>query len=187
MNNDVQTPPGTRSQDGQFVWTGSDWTPATAATETGWTRPLQRSAAVFFSVSALVSVIVTFMLGSNIRHYYAQTMPNSRNSDSLVSTMANVTIGVSVFFVIVYLVMAVASARGWGWAFWVDLVLFAIGAISAFADLGSLGSNSPVPLPGAIASEVVNFVAIFLLIWFLIALIKYGVWARRKPRNRSAI
>jgi hypothetical protein len=39
-----------------------------------------------------------------------------------------------------------------------------------------------VALPGAIASELLNLAALALFIWFLVALIKYGVWARRKAR-----
>lgn len=185
MSADTRQPePGTLSQDGQFVWTGADWAPAGGSFGTGWTRPLQRAAAGFFLISVLVSMLNTFVLSRDLHRYYTESLQRSMPSgqaESMAGTAATVTIGFALVLAAIYLVMAWASTRGWSWAFWVDLVLLGFGGLGAFLGLGSLG-NSPVALPGAIASEVLNVAALALFIWFLVALSKYGVWARRKAR-----
>lgn len=103
----------------------------------------------------------------------------------MAGTVAAIIVGGGIVFAVICLLMALASTRGWGWAFWVDLVLLGLGGIGAIVGLGSVAS-APVVLPGAVFAELLNVAALALFIWFLVALRKYGVWARvRVPGPRA--
>src|SRR4029077_4216252 len=104
-----------------------------------------------------------------------------------IDTIANITVGftygVAIFFSLLYVVAAIGSYLGWRWVFWAALVINGLGSIGAFINLGSLlnPDRSPVPIGGLIVSEVFAVLSLALFVWILVAVIKFGPWARKRP------
>lgn len=180
---------GQISADRQFRWDGQQWVPlATNEREpTPWTRPMQLIVAALFVLSAVGSLITTFVYvnhDSMLNAIKAQgTLPSGTDVDAAVNLAIGVTYGFVIFLAILWLVAAVGSYLGWRWMFWAALVLYGLSAISAFTNLSSLSnpSRSPIPTPGLIVSEVFSVIGLGLFVWMLIAAIKYGPWAMKKP------
>lgn len=192
QNPDAQPAPvaGQISVDGQFRWDGNQWVPlATNYREpTPWTRPMQLAAAALCALSAITTLVTTFAFynhDSMLRVLKAQgtQFPAGTNMDSIVNYSLGVTYGFVVFIAVILLVGAVGSYLGWRWMFWGVLVLFGIGAILAIFGLASFSrlDQSPVPLAGLIVSELINVLTLATFVWMLIAVIKYGPWAMKKP------
>jgi hypothetical protein len=180
---------GQISADRQFRWDGQQWVPlATNEREpTPWTRPMQLIVAAVFVLSALGSVITTLVFvnhDSMLNAVKAQgTLPSGTDVDAAVNLAIGVTYGFVIFLAVLWLVAAVGSYLGWRWMFWAALVLYGLSAISAFTNLSSLSnpSKSPIPTPGLIVSELFSVVGLGLFVWMLVAAIKYGPWAMKKP------
>jgi hypothetical protein len=180
---------GQISADRQFRWDGSQWVPlATNEREpTPWTRPMQLISAALFVLSAVGSLITTFIYvnhDSMLNAIKAQgTLPSGTDVDSAVNVAIGITYGFVIFLAVLWLVAAVGSYLGWRWMFWAALVLYGLSAISAFTNLSTLSnpSRSPIPAPGLIVSEVFSLIGLGLFVWMLIAAIKYGPWAMKKP------
>ena len=75
------------------------------------------------------------------------------------------------------------EVRGWGPAFWAALVLFGLGGLGAFGNLGTLArpSTSPIPIAAVAVSELLSVASLALFVWLLVGLIKFGPWAMKKP------
>lgn len=181
---------GQISADGQFRWDGQQWIPLPAnyREPTPWTRPMQLISAALFALSAVISVISTFIYvnhDSMLAAIKAQgtQVPAGTDIDTIVNFSISVAYGVVIFFAVLELVAAVGSYLGWRWIFWAALVLFGLSGISAFTNLASLANpnRSAVPIAGVVVSEVFALLGLAMFVWMLIAVIRYGPWAMKKP------
>jgi hypothetical protein len=180
---------GQVSADGQFRWDGLQWVPlATNEREpTPWTRPMQLISTALFALTAVISLISTFIYvnhDSILKVIKAQNnLPAGTDIESAVGVGLAFAYGVVIFLSLCWLVAAVGSYLGWRWMFWAALVLYGLSGISALTNLSSLSDprRSPVALPGLIVSEVLEVAGLAMFVWMLIAAIKYGPWAMKKP------
>jgi hypothetical protein len=187
-------PVGTVSTDGQFEWTGTEWVPRGTRGVSGWTRPMQATTAVYLLVLAVGTLTVYFVLGGDpaarLRQSYLQTGMPADQAQSLAHIMSGALLAVSVVFALVYMVLSFASHRGWGWAFWVNGVVLALGSFSAFSNLPNLvnPARASVPLSGAVLSETLSVLALGLLCWYVISFFRFGFgsWARPKRARAQA-
>jgi hypothetical protein len=179
---------GQISVDGQFRWDGVQWVAlATNYREpTPWTRPMQLISAALFALTAVISLISTFIYvnhDSILKVIKAQgNLPAGTDIESAVGVGLAFAYGVVIFLSVCWLVAAVGSYLGWRWMFWAALVLYGLSGISALTNLSSLSdpSRSPVALPGLIVSEVLEVAGLAMFVWMLIAAVKYGPWAMKK-------
>jgi len=83
--------------------------------------------------------------------------------------------------------LAYATWRGWRWAFWADLVVLAVGAVQVVTNAAALASPATqTQPPAAIAGDLVlSITALSLLVWFVLAAVRHGPWAMRRPPERS--
>ena len=149
---------------------------------------MQLAAAGLFVLEAVSSVVIAFVFVTHdtvLRALQAQgtQIPQGTSIDTVVSFTIAVTIGAVCFFAVLELVGAVGSFLGWRWMFWAALVLFGFGGLGAFTNLASIArpETSPVPTSGLIVSEVSGILSLAIFVWMLVAVIKYGPWAMRKP------
>jgi hypothetical protein len=181
---------GQISADGQFRWDGQQWAPLAAGfrEQTSWTRPMQLITAALFAISAISGVVITIAFvnhDSVLRAIHAQgtQIPATTSVDTVVNITIGVTYAVAIFFSLLYLVAALGSYLGWRWMFWAALVLFGLSGITVFTNIGSFGNpdRSPVPIAGLIISELFALLGLALFVWMLVAVIKFGPWAMKKP------
>ncbi|HEX9362741.1 MAG TPA: hypothetical protein VGA47_03045 [Candidatus Dormibacteraeota bacterium] len=181
---------GQVSADGQFRWDGTQWVPIPRGTRepTSWTRPMQLTAAGLFVAEAVYSVIVSLIyINPTTMRQAMEAQGTSIPQGTDAETVINISVAVALAFVIgiavCELVAAVGSYLGWRWMFWVALVLFGLGAIGALTNIGTLmrPETSPVPLWGVAISELFAIVSLALFVWMLIAVIRFGPWAMKRP------
>jgi hypothetical protein len=181
---------GQVSADGQFRWDGTQWVPIPrgAREPTSWTRPLQLAAAGLFVAEAVYSVIVSLIyINPTTMRRAMEAQGTSIPQGTDAETVINISVAIALAFVIgiavCELVAAVGSYLGWRWMFWVALVLFGLGAIGALTNIGTLirPETSPVPLWGVAISELFAIVSLALFVWMLIAVIRFGPWAMKRP------
>ena len=169
---------GAVSSDGQFEWNGSDWV-ARGRRASHWSRPMRVASAVYLVSLAASGLAVNFLLGGaspgRIRQAYLQAGMDDAQAERLASTMSGVVLTAAVVFALVYVVLAVASWRGWRWSFWADCAVLLLGGFSAFANLSSLRS----PAPAVLVSEAVSMTGVALLLWFVASWFRFGFapWA----------
>ena len=67
--------------------------------------------------------------------------------------------------------------------FWAVFVLCGLSTIGALINLRSLANadQSPVPIGGLVASELIAILAAALFVWMLVGLVKFGPWAMKRP------
>jgi len=181
---------GQISADGQFRWDGQQWAPLPAnyREPTPWTRPMQLITAALFAISAISGVVITIAFvnhDSVLRAIHAQgtQIPTTTSVDTIANITIGVTYAVAIFFALVYLVAALGSYLGWRWMFWAALVLYGLSGITVFTNIGSFANpdRSPIPVTGLIISELFAVLGLAMFVWMLIAAIRYGPWAMRKP------
>ncbi|GAC1614502.1 MAG: hypothetical protein NVS9B1_23980 [Candidatus Dormibacteraceae bacterium] len=181
---------GDVSPDRQFLWDGTQWKPITGNRwiPTDWTRPMQLAAGAYLALAGLYSIVSVLVFASVFRDAIlkqAQKNPSltSDQVNQAVSIGIGVATGVAVFLGVIYLALAVASvARRWTWVFYVDLVLFLLGAIGIVSSLTSIAdpAASGQPQAAIYIGLVFGIAAVGLFAWLLIARIQRGVWACRK-------
>ena len=181
---------GQISADGQFRWDGQQWVPLAAGYRepTSWTRPMQLITAALFAISAISGVVITIAFvnhDSVLRAVKAQgvQIPATTSIDTVVNITIGITYGVAILFALLYLVAALGSYVGWRWMFWAALVLYGLSGIAVFTNLGSIANpdRSPLPIAGLIISELFALLGLAMFVWMLVALIKFGPWAMKKP------
>lgn len=181
---------GQISADRQFRWDGQQWVPLPPnyREPTPWTRPMQLISAGLFAVSAVTSIITTALFVNHDSMVKALKAQNVQlQSGTTIDDVANIALaftwGVVILFTVLEVVAAVGSYLGWRWMFWAALVLFGLSGISAFTNLTTLfnPSKSPVPAAGLIAGEVFALLGLAMFVWMLIAVIRYGPWAMKRP------
>ncbi|OLC15842.1 MAG: hypothetical protein E6I23_11245 [Chloroflexi bacterium] len=181
---------GQISADGQFRWDGQQWVPLASnyREPTPWTRPMQLITAALFAISAISGVVTTIAFvnhDSVLRAIHAQgtQVPAGTDIDTVVNVTIGITYGVAIFFSLLYLVAALGSYLGWRWMFWAALVLYGLSGITVFTNIGSFANpdRSPIPVTGLIVSELFAVLGLAMFVWMLIAAIRYGPWAMKKP------
>jgi hypothetical protein len=181
---------GQVSADGQFRWDGQQWVPIPRGERepTPWTRPMQLAVAAFFVLETLLSILTSALFinhDSMLRVMQAQGTSIPPGTD--VSTIVNISIVFAWIVVVVIgvldLVAALGSFLGWRWMFWVALVLNGLAAIGAVTNLRTFANpnSSPVPIWGVSVGEVFSLIGLGLFIWMLIAAIRFGPWAMKRP------
>jgi hypothetical protein len=149
---------------------------------------MQLVAAALFAVAAVYSVVSTLLFvnhDSMLKALQAQgtDFPAGTDMDAIV----NVSIGVSIAFVIVVgivqLVAALGSYLGWRWMFWCAVVLFGLGGLSAAGGAGSIArpATSPIPVGFVWGSIALSLASLAMFVWMLVAAIRFGPWAMKKP------
>jgi hypothetical protein len=184
------------------------FTPPTAAPPAGrpsrvttsWTRPLQLAvgglAAVTSAWYAALPFWVTGLMSDEIRQRALRAAaanpglyPNPSQYADGVTTFAVILLDmVSIVYVAIALVVLIGALRRWTWIYYAVLVLLGflvIGLPSAFA--AALGISQPAPALGG-SLVVVQWTAVALGVistalfaWMLVALLRRGPWATRKP------
>ncbi len=181
---------GQVSADGQFRWDGQQWVPLPAnyREPTSWTRAMQLITAALFAISAISGVVITIAFvnhDSVLRALHAQgtRIPVTTSIDTVVNITIGITYAVAIFFSLLYLVAALGSYLGWRWMFWAALVLYGLSGITVFTNIGSFANpdRSPIPVAGLIISELFAVLGLAMFVWMLIAAIRYGPWAMKKP------
>lgn len=186
-----QTPQvGQISPDGQFRWDGREWMPLGRGHRepTAWTRPLQLVTAAFLLLGVLNSVVGAALFLRADAVMRASRAQNPAMSEETLRQVANfgVLIGWTTVVVIslVLLLLAVGSFLGWRWVFWVCLAWLALSSLGVITNLLALFANPATQqMPqGALAlSFLLSLAALALLVWYVVALARYGPWAMRKP------
>lgn len=180
---------GEISRDGQFRWDGAQWAPLARGHRepTSWTVPLRRISAAYLLLSALTALVTNVLFETRAAIERSVRASSPRLTDDQVQ--ASVSIGYAFAWVVVAIVvvgavvLAAASYRGWRWAFWVDLVVLAIGSIQVVTNAIALTSSTTSILPPAAIGVdlVLSVMALALLVWFIVAAARFGPWAMRRP------
>jgi hypothetical protein len=181
---------GQVSADGQFRWDGAQWVPIPRGVRepTSWTRPLQLAVAGVFVVQAVYSLIVSliFINPTNMRRALeaqGTSIPQGTDINTVVNISVGFALGVVIVIAICGVVIGVGSYLGWRWMFWVALVFLGLGAIGAITNISSITrpETSPIPLWATAISEIISVANLALFVWMLIAVIRFGPWALKKP------
>jgi hypothetical protein len=185
---------GQVSADGQFRWDGRQWVPIPKGERepTPWTRPMQLAAAALFAIVAVENVVTTLVFvnhDSILKAIKAQgtTLPVGTDVDTVVNIGMGVAIATAIVIAVLALGAAAGSMLGWRWMFWVALVLFGLGGLSALASINTFShpDQSPVPLGAVALGVVLDLAGLALFVWMLVGAVKYGPWAMKRPGARA--
>jgi hypothetical protein len=183
---------GQISPDGQFRWDGQQWVPLAAGFRepTSWTRPLRMAVAGYLVVNVIYSLIgAALYVNSASVERAIRASGTTVPSDQIQQAVA-ISVAVGWAFILVLsaisVVLAVGSYLGWRWAFWVTLVWLAFNSVGVLTNLSSLASPrvQAQPAPIIAGSLLLSLIALALFVWMLIAAVRYGPWAMRKPGNQ---
>ena len=181
---------GQVSTDGQFRWDGMQWAPIARGERqpTAWTRPMQLTVAALFGVNAVWSVLAVIVFANHdsmLRALQAQgtQFPSGTDVNTVVNVAVGFAIGFAVFIAVLQLVAAVGSYLGWRWMFWAAIVLCGLGGLSALGNLSTFArpSTSPFPIWAVVVSTLLELAALGAFVWLLIAAVRFGPWAMKKP------
>jgi hypothetical protein len=180
---------GETSADGQFRWDGREWAPLARGQRepTSWTQPLQLGSAVYLVIAALVLLVTNALYVTEPALERTMRITSPGLSDDQIQ--ASASLGFTLGWVLVAVlaiggaVLAYGSYRGWRWVFWADMVALAIGALQAISNGLALTSPSTqtLPQPAIVIDLVLSLIALALLVWFVVAAVRYGPWAMRRP------
>jgi len=180
---------GQISPDGQFRWDGQQWVPLAAGYRepTSWTRPLRMTVAAYLVVGVIYSIAgAAFYLNSASVERAIRASGTTIPSDQLQQAVTiSVTVGWAFVLALsaISIVLAIGSYLGWRWAFWVTLVWLAFNAVGVLTNLNSLANPRVQAQPSAViaGSLLLSLIALALFVWMLVAAVRYGPWAMRKP------
>ena len=186
----TQTPKvGDVSADGAFRWDGSEWALLARGQReaTPWTLPMQRIVAGFFVVYAAISLVTNLLfvteaaLERTLRASGTQLDPDQvRSAASLGYVLGWITLAI---IAVAVLALAAGSVRGLRWVFWLDLVALALISIGLVTNTLALAGSAAQTLPPAVIAFdlLVSLVALGLLVWGVVAAVRFGPWAMRRP------
>jgi hypothetical protein len=180
---------GQISPDGQFRWDGQQWAPLARGYRepTSWTRPMQLAIAAYLVLSAVYSLVSTALFLNAAAIEKAIRSSNASVPSDQVQQAVTLALVVGWVFAVVIaavsVLFAIGSYLGWRWAFWASLVWLGLNSIGVLTNLGSLANASTQPQPVAViaGSLVLSLIALALFIWLVVAAVRYGPWAMRKP------
>lgn len=180
---------GDISTDGLYRWDGREWQPLARGHRlpTSWTRPMQLVSAGYLVLAAFQTLLSTVLFvnpDAMARVLKAQT-PNIPEDQlaSVVGFSITFTWGSVILISLAWLFLALGSFLGWRWMFWVVLAALAFSSIGVASNLLNL-LNPPgqVMPPGAlVVSWLFSLGALALAVWFVVAAVRFGPWAMRKP------
>jgi hypothetical protein len=192
MAEETPRPVGAMSTDGQFEWDGTQWVPRGSRAASRWTRPMQVAAATYLVVLAVATVVINVFLGGDspdrLRQQYIGAGIAADQAGRLAQSMSGVLVVASLTFAALYLFLAFASARGWGWAFWLDAIALLAGSFNLFSNLGNVvdPERARMTLGAAVLSETVSVLAFAMLCWFVVSLFRFGFGSWARPRRAQA-
>jgi hypothetical protein len=180
---------GDVSADGQFRWDGAEWAPLARGERetTPWTLPMQRVVAGFFVAYVAVQLVTNLLfvttaaLERTLRASNSALDPDQvRSAASLGYVLGWVTLAI---IAVAVLALAVGSLRGLRWVFWIDVAALALMSVGLITNgLSLAGSAAQTLPPAAIAFNLlVSLAALGLLVWFVVAAVRFGPWAMRRP------
>jgi hypothetical protein len=198
----------TLSHDGRSRWDGTQWV-ATSGTPyapprgmrepTSWTRPLQYAVITWYAFSAIYAATIPFWMGSAMSQIMNQAIQRQEAGSGqamppgfaeTMTSLMTVVFWVSAGFAIAISAVAIIGAiRRWTWAYYAVLVLLGLGALGLPLNLinavsgGSLNSAEGFSLPAWAlwVSIATGLAGTALFVWMLVALVKRGPWAMRRP------
>jgi hypothetical protein len=170
---------------------------------TSWTRPLQYAVAGWYVVQALLSIATPFLFAGTFRDAMNNALAQSRQMNpnaplppAEIATLMNgiVTVALvigAVWGVAIAVVAIIGAMKRWTWVYYAILVLGAFSAIglpfSLFGAIVGTAVGGQAPIPGTV-SPLLNWLAVgvsipevAIFIWMLVALIRFGPWATRRP------
>jgi len=149
---------------------------------------MQLAAAGLFALNAVYSVIATVAFVNHdtmLRALQAQgtEFPSGTDVNTVVNVAIGFAIGFAVFIAVLQLVAAAGSYLGWRWMFWAALVLFGLGGLSAIGNISTFAqpSRSPLPIWVVSVSTLLELAGFAMFVWMLIAAVRFGPWAMKKP------
>ena len=154
---------------------------------TSWTRPLELAAAGFLALDAVQSVVTTALFLNVASAERATRAQNPSIPADQLQAAISLDIGLGWAAVIVptliRVLLVAGCIRGWRWSFWATLVWLAVGSIGVVTNPVALANpNVQTMPPGAIGVGLLfSVAALALLAWFVVAAVRYGPWAMRKP------
>ena len=168
---------------------------------TSWTRPLQYAVAGWYVWSILFTLAEPLWMGGVMSNAISQSFQRQQQLNPNVSpppaaftdfmtSVTTVSLWASVVvYSIVFAVIIVGAWKRWVWMYYVVLVLLGLSAILLPVDLfyvfagSAIGGSSGLTVPSWVypLSFLTGLPAVALFIWMLIALIKRGPWAMRRP------
>lgn len=180
------------SPDGRWWWNGTEWTPAptwrTRYEATPWTSRLQ-IAVLALQVIALVFAAVTFptvydsMLAGNMPTNGNAALANDPQALQAFRQVLLVALVIAIAFSLVILAIVVVGVlKLWRWLFWYLMITYGIAVLSIPINLIYAFGNGPIHYPSwyFFGSLPVGLAEGALCVWMVIALRRYGAWARRK-------
>lgn len=168
---------------------------------TSWTRPLQYAVAGWYVWSILFTLSEPFWMGGMMGNLFSQSIqrqeqvnPNvSPPPESIVNAMSSLMTfslwGAAILYSAVFAVIIVGTWQRWTWMYYTVLVLLGLTAIlvpvqvlNAFI-APSIGAVTGITMPAWLYPLAIGtgLVAVALFVWMLVALIKRGPWAMRRP------
>jgi hypothetical protein len=180
---------GQVSPDRQFRWDGEQWVPLAAGYRepTSWTRPLQLVAAAYLALGTLYSIITTALFLNTATIGRTIRASSAGLSGDQVQQAVNFSVGITWLVVgvlaVISLLLAAGSFLGWRWAFWVTLVWLGLSAVGVLSNLNAIAhaETQPLPVGVLVGSLILSLIALAIFIGCLVAAIRYGPWAMRKP------
>jgi hypothetical protein len=160
---------------------------------TSWTRPMQLAVAAYLVISTLISLASQLVFANEVKAIAAAQMAKSFKASGRAFTDADVKSAVDLglalalvfglIFAIIFVVLAILSVTGTRtWVFWVDLVLLALGIFGLLSAVTSFSDPASAQIPaGARPFSLLSGLAdLGLVVWMIVALVKYGPWAQEK-------
>jgi len=179
----------------------SYWTGRPQREPTSWTRPLQYAVAGWYVWSILYTLAEPLWMSGMMSNVMNQTFQRQQqlNPDvspppaaltDMIGNMMSVGLWISaILYSAVFVVAVVAAWRLWTWAYYAILVLLGLTAVIVpiqlvYVFMGpAMGALSGVAVPTWVYALdfFTGLPAIALFAWMLVALIKRGPWAMRRP------
>jgi hypothetical protein len=154
---------------------------------TSWTMPLRLVTTGFLLLVTAFWVVTTalYVNTASLERVQRAQHPGLSAEDLQASANLGFALGwaLVVGLGVVVLVLAAGSYRGWRWAFWAVLLWLVLYSLQVLTNLVALANPQAQTMPqGATMASLVLAVAAFaLLLWFVLAALRYGPWAMRRP------
>lgn len=152
---------------------------------------MQLAAAAVFLLEAVYSVgfaLVYDNRASMLRELRAEHLqvPAGVSIEQIADASVTVAIGFVAVLAAIEVVAASGSLLRWRWMFWVALVLFGLGGLSAMTSLPSLANSGGSSYPRAVLmlEEALSLAAVMMFVWMVVAALKFGPWAMRRPQHQ---
>ena len=181
------------SPDGRWWWNGAQWVPVQPAQayrtryeETPWTRKLQLAVIALLALGLVGGAITVPLVLGPILGNTAFNDPAFNSDPQAAQFFRNVitaSIAVGVILTVASLgVIVVGVIRLWRWVYWYVMINYFLAILSLPGNLTYVFGNAPIRLPAWIllVQLPLSLAELALAIWMVIALRRYGPWARRK-------